>query len=69
MVMCSVGQNQRMLWLVIAAARAKAREWRIGHNQRLLDSDMAPDLFPEGAAPPPLLCAISLSLSWSTGWP
>ena len=60
--MCSVGQTQRMLWLVIAAAWARLWEWTRGHNRRLPGSDMAQDLFPEG-----LLhysyCVLSLSAS------
>lgn len=37
-----------MLWLVIAAAWARPWERRVGHNQRLPGSDMAPDTVPEG---------------------
>lgn len=60
--MCSVGQTQRMLWLVIAAAWARPWEWRLGHNQRLPGSDMAPDLFPEELLHHPY-CVPSLSVS------
>lgn len=58
--MCSMGQTQRMLWLVIVAAWARPWEWRRGHNRRLPDSDMASDHFPEGLLHHPY-CMLSLS--------
>lgn len=51
-----------MLWLVTAAAGAKAWKGRVGHNQRLPGPDMAPDLFPEGLLQHPY-CVPSLSAS------